>query len=202
MTQGLTSIPVNTGISTSAGPNSPGTTADDSAVGNVAWASTDNAKANDNIYATATGNLGDTSHYLKVTNFGFSVPTGAFISGIEVGIERKKSVATGWSDRWLYLVKGGAVGGTNNAATATLWPDAEAYLVYGSSSDLWGLTWTPTQINASDFGVALSAWNNPGLGPNPGVGSVDHIYITVYYSTANLGGFAYTRHQMTHGRLK
>lgn len=61
------------------------TAADDSAVGTITWASPSNALASDNAYATAA--VG-TSHYLKVTGFGFSVPATATITGVEVKVER------------------------------------------------------------------------------------------------------------------
>ena len=42
-------------------------------------------------------NYGDTigSHYLKATNFGFSIPTNAVINGIEVGVEWHNTIFTG-----------------------------------------------------------------------------------------------------------
>jgi hypothetical protein len=61
------------------------TTADDSAVGTVTWASTANAVSSNDNYATA--GVG-TSHYLKLTNFGFNIPSSATITGVTVYIER------------------------------------------------------------------------------------------------------------------
>ena len=51
---------------------------------------------------------------------------------------------------------------------------------YGTTSDLWGTTWTPADINASNFGVALSA-NSSGTGATR-TASVDYIQITVTYT--------------------
>ena len=49
-------------------------------------------------------------------------------------------------------------------------------------ADLWGETWTAEDINDADFGVGFSvhrtALNNP---------AVDHIRITIYYTTAPTG---------------
>ena len=70
--------------------NSPGTMTDDAAVGSKTWSTPDNAKLNNGTY-TAAQNGADTppqySHYLKATNFGFSIPTEARIDGILVEIE-------------------------------------------------------------------------------------------------------------------
>ena len=58
---------------------SPGTMANDNAVGTVAWVNPDNAKISNNAYATVNS-AQSTSYYLKATNFGFSIPTGAPIN--------------------------------------------------------------------------------------------------------------------------
>ena len=79
------------------GATSPGTTADDSAVGTIVWTNPNNSKVSDNVYAIVTNaNCGiPTSHYLKATNFGFSIPAGATINGIVVEIEKKHSGGAG-----------------------------------------------------------------------------------------------------------
>lgn len=72
------------------GPNGTGTGADDASVGTITWSNPGNITASDNTYATnLTGCITSVSHYLKATNFGFSVPAGATITGITVEIERK-----------------------------------------------------------------------------------------------------------------
>lgn len=157
------------------GYRNPGTMADDSSVGSLIWNNPDNAKTSNNVYTTAVGGrYGGISHYLKATNFGFTVPAGAVINGILVQFERK---ATGTvSDLYVRIVKAGAVK-TTNRAKAGNWSTTEAYYTYGSSSDLWGQTWTVAQINASNFGVVLSASCAPA-----GTAWVDHIRIKVYYT--------------------
>ena len=63
------------------------------------------------------------------------------------------------------------------------WSDTETVRSYGGASDLWGETWTYSQINASTFGVAISVSGpaNSGEGANA---DIDHIAITVHYTTA------------------
>ena len=175
------------------GPNSPGTMADDATVGTVAWTTPDNAKVSDNIYTTAvmTVNVNNhPSHYLVATNFGFSIPTGATINGILVEFERYKN-AGGITDNIVKLVKGGVISGNDKANTlADAWGAGsgnERYDPYpssGASTDLWGLTLTPSDINASNFGVAISAEYTGGT---TGTALVDHIRITVYYTPLTSG---------------
>ena len=53
------------------------------------------------------------------------------------------------------IVKGGTIKAENKslAATATL---GDTFVSYGGDAELWGETWTPADINASDFGVVVS----------------------------------------------
>ena len=63
---------------------------------------------------------------------------------------------SGIHDDFLYLIKGGTIAGDDKSEEVD-WPNmviGEAY--YGGSTDNWGLAWTAEDINASDFGVALS----------------------------------------------
>ena len=90
------------------GALSPGTIADDATVGTVAWTNPDNAKVSDNVYATVSLIGIGISHYLKATNFGFSIPTGATINGILVEIEKKdiSAAVSGGHDEYVKIVKG------------------------------------------------------------------------------------------------
>lgn len=165
----------------SQGPTIAGSGSDDSTVGSVSWSNPGNVTADDASYATATLATGanQTSHYLFFTGFGFSVPAGATIDGVVVDIKRKVSAGTTYKDNSVKLVKAGAVTGSDKSAAAT-WPTTEATATFGSSSDLWGATLGPSDVNASNFGFALSA-TNPSLSR---IGSVNAGWVTVYYTEA------------------
>lgn len=162
------------------GPLSPGTVVDDAGVGTVTWSNPGNAAASDDARSEATlTSVDPLSHYLKATNFGFAIPTDATVTGIEVAVERSASNLTDVRDNRVRIVKANVIGATDRADTATTdWPTADAYKTYGSSSDLWGETWTPAQINAADFGIAFAAQAINGTQ----TARVDHIRITVYYT--------------------
>lgn len=165
-----------------AGPNAPGTVTTVAIPGSSAtWANTANTAASDDTY-TGTGDIaggaGSYSDYLVATNFGFSIPGGATINGIEVLVER--SDASGLtSDYRVRIVKGGVIGSTEMSAGAA-YPGADAYNTYGSPTDAWGETWTDVDINAADFGVAIAVQRNAAGGSSNA--NIDHILITVYYS--------------------
>jgi len=151
------------------------------------WTNPGNAVASDNIYATmllSSSTVTVWGNFLQVTNFGFSIPTGATINGITVGIERKvSSTSFNPKDHTVKLVKGGTIQG-NNKASASVYPTSDAYATYGSSSDLWGLTLTDTDVNASTFGVAISCQCDV-TAKSATAFSIDHIRITVDYTVSS-----------------
>ncbi len=163
--------------------NSPGTMADDATVGTVAWSNPDNAKVSDNVYATASVNA-TISHYLKATNFGFAIPTGATIDGILVEVEKKHGGGTSRNqDSAAKIVKSDGTIGTTDKKIEGNWTTTDTYYSYGGATDKWGETWTPTDINDADFGFVFSITGEAERGG--AIGSVDHIRITVTYSTAS-----------------
>ena len=171
------------GASANTGATSPSTMTDDNTVGTKAWSFPNRAKVSDAIYTLALLDTnGDISHYLKATNFGFSIPTGATINGIIVEVQRRAQVAT-ITDSEVKIVKSNGSIGTTNKATGTSWPGTEAYASYGSSSDLWDETWAATDINNSNFGMVIAAISGSTTAFN--YAEIDHIRITVYYTTEN-----------------
>lgn len=166
----------------SQGPNAGGTFATDSALGSIDWTTADNAVASDNSYATSILLLGQLTRYLKATNFGFAIPLDATINGITVSIERSTTVLNATHDNSVRLVKGGAING-DDKASANLWPTSDAAASYGSATDLWGLTLAPADINASDFGIVISAIADLG-----GTAQIDFLSITVTWTGSNRSG--------------
>lgn len=162
-----------------AGPNYAGTGANDAAVGVTAWSTPGNITASDDSKATTASSNAQTN-YLKATNFGFAIPTDATIDGIEVSIERVK-VGSGETsscvDTVVSLVIEGTVSGSNLADTVTQWPTTDGVKTYGGASNLWGLTPTPSQLNASTSGAVLSATTALLTAAR-----VDAITMTVYYT--------------------
>jgi len=182
-----TAVPV---LADTAGPSNAGTGADDPAVGTIAWTNPTNIQVAGTPYAIATAvpSQGGKTHYLKGTNYGFAIPSGATIDGITVTIRRQSSGALSpfIRDSEVKLVKGGTVQTTNKAVTGTDWALAPAWgtATYGGAADLWGTTWTAADINAANFGVVLAAANpNPTAG-RPRDATVDYMQITITYTPA------------------
>lgn len=166
----------------SSGPSNAGTgTNVDRSSSVYSWSSPGNITADDTSYATVTALpiQPTVTDYIRGTNYGFSIPSSASISGIAVKIGRYAG-NTDIRDDIVRLVKGGSITGDNKAATGTTWAHSGSVeeASYGGSSDLWGTTWTYSEINASDFGVVLSAKNYDPTAPNL---YVDYMQITVTY---------------------
>lgn len=173
----------NVALAATSGPNNPSTGANDVSVGTVAWSNTGNIFTSNNVYATVSlPTSGNISNYLKATGFGFAIPAGATIDGITISVERKSGNANKFRDSAIRIIKGGVISSTNRAS-ATSYPTSDTVAIYGGPADLWGETWTPSDINNSNFGVAFSSTRYASGGNS--VVSVDHITITVTYTVAN-----------------
>lgn len=167
------------------GPNNPNVMADDSSIGTVAWASVNNAKVSDDARSDVDSVSTELSHYLKATDFGFSVS--GTIEGIELEVEQSGGkLFSGLFPREnsIKLVKAGSVCCTNKSTTAVL-PSSDTYISHGGASDLWGEAWTAAQINATDFGAVFGVElrGGPG-GSDSSFALVDHMRITVTFTAA------------------
>lgn len=169
----------------SEGPRSGGTfeSVDDGS-GRAVWGSPGNAASSDDTRSTTGFSIAGT-RYHRSTNFGFAIPSGATIDGIVVEIEKSQQFGSGNAqDEDVYIVKGGSPVGDDNAAAGN-WPSSDAYTTYGGASDLWGTTWSDTDINASTFGVQIRALATGFVDAR-----IDHVRITVYYTEGGGGGAA------------
>jgi len=157
----------------------------------VPWTNPSNTMISNDTYATHNhcNCCDEQTPCLFATDFPFTIPLGATINGIEVHIEKHRSGPVGEyvEDNGLFLVKGGNVAGGDRAEGISTgqpwgtnnWSMTDAVTTYGSPIDLWDTTWTPADINASNFGVAFSSINYT-LCNTDMMSFVDHISITVY----------------------
>ncbi len=152
------------------------------------WSNPGNITADDANFATSVLSTSSTSHYLNGTNYGFTVPGNAIINGIQVSIMRQSSssaLSNSINDEVVQLIKGGSQVG-DDKGTSTDWPTSMGTATYGGVADLWGTTWTAAEINATNFGVALSGRNQSPYASR--TASVDYMQITVTYTIPSPGG--------------
>lgn len=169
-------FPLVTNLSASA---NCGAGADDASVGTVAWSSPNQIASGNNTAASSTPAA--QSHYLKATSFGFALPPAATIVGIELRVTHSTGHAPAGQDASVKLVKAGGITG-NDRSAGVIWPSDPTVATFGSPTDLWGTTWTPSDINASNFGAVISANIFQSS-----VIAVNLMNITVYYTTQGGG---------------
>ncbi|WP_315814372.1 T9SS type A sorting domain-containing protein [Paraflavitalea speifideaquila] len=155
--------------------------------GSVSWSNPHHAAVPDNNRAQATQVLSlfatVNTNYLLAQGWGIAIPEAATISGISIDVKRSAagiSLGGAVKDNVIKLIKNGSITGTNNASS-TAWSIFDEYITYGSPTDNWGLSWTPGDINAGNFGVAIAASLQAGLLSIALSARIDHITITVYY---------------------
>jgi hypothetical protein len=145
-----------------------------SSVGTVAWTSLTGVAAGTADTTKASLGAGAQSHLLEVSGFGFALSGDAIVTGIEVAITKKCTNAF-VTDTTVELMKVGAATGSNKAL-AGAWPTADATANYGSGGDQWGTTWSPTDVNNTGFGVAISV-----TASSADVAFVSEVAITLHY---------------------
>lgn len=163
-----------------------GTAANATGVGTVAWGSATNAQGADNSTFSTTANMGlsAVSNYLKATNYGFSLPAGAVVKGVQVIIYWKNNTSTlPLYDNEIDLVVAGTIQTASNKATGLqLLPTAASMTSYGSGVDMWGLSLTQADVQNAGFGVAVSV-KRPTSGTSGNTtASIDAATILVYYT--------------------
>ncbi len=185
----------------SQGPNVSGGVTDDgeSVSGSTAWTGPADAQVADSDYAFAV--MGTTmptvqSNWLLFKDLGFSIPASAIIKGIEVAIVGHETNASGFPGVCVvlevYLIKadatqsthkyGPVVGGNFYMPHTT---DAALYFTEDmDQTDLWGLDWTPAEINDPDFGFRLYC---SGGGSFVTTAFIDYAQVTVHYTMPSNG---------------
>lgn len=164
--------------------------ASDSSIGTRAWndgdSNVNNAKIEDGVstYVIGTGTPNEVTKYLRALNFGFSLPSNVTsIDGILAEIKQSRYVGAGAgnvNENAIRIVKSDNSKGSTNKSTGALLPGELTYVSYGGASDLWGESWSVSDINSSNFGVVYSVI----FANNTCQVNVDHIRITIYYTYA------------------
>lgn len=166
-----------------AGPSAFSTSNNSTAAGTVAWTGLGNVFASDTSNATVSLADGEQSNYLEIKGPSLSIPAGATINGIAVNVSRFASVDTSFRyviDTDVRLLKAGVGVGSSRADTSNHWPTSKTPAkTYGSSSDLWGTTWSPGDFG-SGFGISISVFCVDNLDLT--TAKVDYADVTVTYT--------------------
>jgi hypothetical protein len=146
----------------------------------INWANPNRVTLSDDLHGDAKLDVGDVSKYLQVSDYGYVIPPGATIDGIEVRIEcHQEDFTANFADASIVLTKAGVPVGADRAGTG-YYDDKDYVNTYGSSTDLWGTTWTAADLMDPGFGVLYAVTRLGGAGTF--YMYVDYVEVTVYFS--------------------
>lgn len=121
-----------------------------------------NAHADDGVFAvdnnsgtnnnTSCTNNGKDKHLYR--DYGFSVPAGATISGIQVRLDARADSTSGSPRICVQLSWNGGSSWTSAKTTTTLTTSEATYLL-GGATDTWGRTWSDTNFTNANFRVRI-----------------------------------------------
>lgn len=153
-----------------------------------AWTNPGNVAASDDTYATV--GQGNSGARTKWHNFGFSIPGGATILGIETKINGKytnnpsgnelKLTARIFKDVVVDGAAGYGISGKSHPLSGGLTDSDDSY-VRGGQGDLWGTTWTPAEINAANFGFSITG--STSSSPTATDYAIDSFQVRIIYTT-------------------
>ena len=141
-----------------------------------AWGTPGNIPASDDSDAT----MGDSSAIsssddLKGSSFGFAIATDATIDGFEVAVE-----GAGFGTVniiYVTLGKDDSTLGTPLTPSQAL-TSSDAVYTFGGSAELFGLSWTPAEVNASTFQARIRVSTGGAFQS----ASIDAMWVRVYYT--------------------
>jgi len=125
--------------------------------------------------------IGAANKTIDLTNFGFNIPAGATINGIKVELKVARQHS---GNLTVQLLKAGLQGPTP-VGNAKTFPaptptgnicNNSSFETQGGCEDLWGTTWTPSDINAANFGVRVDSSTSTGARV------LDAVKITICYT--------------------
>jgi hypothetical protein len=174
------------------------------------WQNTSNASSQNDVYSSllftdAANVLGavplsvtpaDETNYLVCKNLDSNIPNDATVEGIRIYIDRYNSFTEEGGtviikDDAIYLTKNGTDTVGSNKSTGATWSstDTDTYISFGGVSDLWGTSWTASEINNDNFGVMIGPTIEfYGLtGENGGSAKIDHVYVEITYAGGTTG---------------
>ena len=136
------------------------------------WTNPTNVEGN-SAYATATATNNGTS-IIRTNTYGFSGLGGVTITGIQVNAT---CFATGGVNPTLQIALDKA-SALYTTFSGQVMPGSSAVLTFGGAGNLWGGTWSGTDIDAAGFGVELYCITTSGSSAV----SVKNVTITVFYT--------------------
>jgi len=167
-----------------------GTAVDDSSIGTLTWTDPSNATGSGTgSYASVIATTGsEYTHYLKLTNFGFALPVGATINGVQLQVNAAGIPAGSGGFAWnaIKLVNASGTIGSANKATGGLFTTFTTSS-FGGSADTWAGESTAIDWNDADAGCAISVGTTSGVSGDSYL-YIDYVQIIITYTEAPAAG--------------
>jgi hypothetical protein len=155
------------------------------------WTNPNNVKLDDGSYSTWSGAKFDgndpgTGPELRTTNYGFNIPYGSTITGIELKIEGYTDANVVGEVAYLSISGSPPLYGTQKiddwaVPVGSASPLGPGTHVYGSSTDTWGAVLTPAVVNNANFGWNFMIYDSLA----PLNMAVDYMQMRIHYNTAS-----------------
>ncbi len=144
----------------------------------IAWKTPLNALAVDGQFSRAELDIDQESEYLRITGYGFSLPSTVTIKGVVVQLKRQgaNAISDGLIALWL-----DGVPADRPKVLKNPWPKALGTHHYGQEVDTWGNDLTPEILSKPGFGTQLYAKRSADTGTGAIAAEVESLQITVWY---------------------
>lgn len=128
----------------------------------------------------------DTNDRVDLYNFGFSIPAGSTIDGIEISVEARMG-SVGDPPRQATLTPRYNSRGTNapSSANTSDFSGSDTTLTVGGATSTFGRTWADTDFSNANFSVRIQEDCNFFFNIDL---EVDHVQVKVYYTEPSWGG--------------
>lgn len=141
----------------------------------VAWTNPTNVLADDTSFSVLTLTVPSSGDFLITGTYGFAIPTGAPIVGIEATIRHASDGVGG--NPYVNITKDGAAPlGTAKFLSVT---GIETTDTRGGAADLWGLSFTEAEVEATTFGLLVGGDTDSTLDCQ-----VDYVQLNIFYDVA------------------
>lgn len=146
------------------------------------WTNPTNAFSSDDTYALL--NCRDNTKEEDYNNFGFSIPAGATIDGIEIAVEMNTLNVYGSPLGVRLSDDGGSVFGGDYYFSWGADLTSDTVVTLGGPTSLFGRTWIPSDFDDGVYGFVARFYNALEWGTGTHNINIDHIKIKVYYTEA------------------
>jgi len=144
-------------------------------VPSIGWGSVGNIVSSNDVYANWSASSAKNADTLKAFTFNLSIPDGSTIDGVETRVEAKRTAGTVTIGS-VRIGKSDAELGTAKTPGDTL-TASDANYDHGGATDLWGLTLSETDVEASSFQIRYVF----AMGASSTV-NVDAVWVKVHYT--------------------